>query len=230
MSENESKKPKIYAFCDGGCKWETVHKDDFDKSATWVKQFADGGVYQVATKNNYKIVSPVASNAYSCVVSLLFVKDGVLAEHTFTIAEYDEYRNYFYFEILSLTATATVLTVVYEINGNRYTETVEAETSISTIQNALSISGATAVYAFNPDASIVGVQGEKGDKGDTGATGATIVSTVLQGQDANGGNIYKQTFDNGATAEFTAPKGEAGDKGDTGAQGVSVVGAQVIKV
>ena len=42
-----------------------------------------------------------------------------------------------------------------------------------------------------------------------GATGAAIVSTTLQGQDANGGNIYQQTFDNGATATFTAPRGPA---------------------
>lgn len=46
-----------------------------------------------------------------------------------------------------------------------------------------------------------------------GATGAAIVNTVLQGQDAQGGNIYKQTFDNGSTATFTAPKGAKGDKG-----------------
>ncbi len=44
-----------------------------------------------------------------------------------------------------------------------------------------------------------------------GDTGAKIVSTVLQGQDANGGNVYLQTFDDGSTATFTAPKGERGD-------------------
>ena len=36
-----------------------------------------------------------------------------------------------------------------------------------------------------------------------------IVSTELIGQDENGGNIYQQTFGNGDTAEFTAPRGEA---------------------
>ena len=46
-----------------------------------------------------------------------------------------------------------------------------------------------------------------------GATGAKIVSTEFQGQDANGGNIYKQTFDNDYTAMFTAPKGAKGDSG-----------------
>lgn len=63
-----------------------------------------------------------------------------------------------------------------------------------------------------------GIQGEKGEKGEQGATGAKIVSTVLQGQDANGGNIYKQTFDNGLTAMFTAPKGAKGDTGSSGSE------------
>lgn len=55
-----------------------------------------------------------------------------------------------------------------------------------------------------------GDKGEKGDKGDKG-TGATVISTVLLGQDENGGNIYRQTFDDGSASEFVAPKGEKGD-------------------
>lgn len=54
---------------------------------------------------------------------------------------------------------------------------------------------------------LAGIKGDKGDKGDTGAR---LVSLVLQGQDANGGNIYLQTFEDGTTATFTAPKGDAG--------------------
>ena len=71
-------------------------------------------------------------------------------------------------------------------------------------------------------------------KGETGATGAKIIKTELIGQDANGGNIYKQTFDDGTTATFTAPKGAKGDKGDTGATGatgatgVSVTGIEEV--
>lgn len=44
----------------------------------------------------------------------------------------------------------------------------------------------------------------KGEKGDTGAR---IVETTYIGTDANGGNIYKQTFDDGNSTSFTAPKG-----------------------
>lgn len=43
-----------------------------------------------------------------------------------------------------------------------------------------------------------------------GKTGAKIIRTEYIGKDSDGGNIYKQTFDNGTTATFTAPKGGDG--------------------
>ena len=43
-----------------------------------------------------------------------------------------------------------------------------------------------------------------------GATGAKIVSTDLIGHTDGGDNIYQQTFDNGSTAKFIAPKGDRG--------------------
>ena len=49
-------------------------------------------------------------------------------------------------------------------------------------------------------------------KGDRGATGAKVVSTELIGQDANGGNVYEQTIDDGNVFTFTAPKGDTGAK------------------
>lgn len=45
-----------------------------------------------------------------------------------------------------------------------------------------------------------------------GKTGAKLVSRVLQGQDQDGGNIYLDTFDDGTTAYFTAPRGRTADK------------------
>jgi len=60
----------------------------------------------------------------------------------------------------------------------------------------------------------------KGETGATGATGAAIVSTELIGQDEQGSNIYRQTFDNGATAEFTALRGPQGEQGIQGVQGL----------
>ena len=67
----------------------------------------------------------------------------------------------------------------------------------------------------------VNIKGKDGKDGKDGVNGANIVSTVLQGQDANGGNIYKQTFSNGATANFTAPRGATGKTGAKGEKGDS---------
>ena len=71
-----------------------------------------------------------------------------------------------------------------------------------------------------------GEDGAQGEQGLRGYTGAKILSTEFVEQDENGGNVYKQTFDNGVTAEFTAPKGEKGDKGETGVAGAT--GAQIV--
>lgn len=55
---------------------------------------------------------------------------------------------------------------------------------------------------------LIGLKGEKGE------SGSKIVNTELIGQDENGGNIYKQTFDDGSTAQFVAPRGEQGERGE----------------
>lgn len=59
----------------------------------------------------------------------------------------------------------------------------------------------------------------KGDPGPVGPTGAKLVSMELTGQDADGGNVYLMTFDDGTTAEFVAPRGEPGTPGDKGEPG-----------
>lgn len=42
-----SNKPKIYANCKAGCLWETVHKDDFQRSAGFIRQnVTDNGSFK----------------------------------------------------------------------------------------------------------------------------------------------------------------------------------------
>lgn len=50
--------------------------------------------------------------------------------------------------------------------------------------------------------------------------GATITDTQFVGEDSKGGYVYKQTFSNGYTAEFTAPQGKQGIQGKQGEQGI----------
>lgn len=56
--------------------------------------------------------------------------------------------------------------------------------------------------------------------GEKGATGAKVVSTELTGTTADGGNIYTQTFDDGTTATFIAPKGDNGKDGYNPKRGI----------
>ena len=97
-------------------------------------------------------------------------------------------------------------------NGDWYIG--ETDTNVHA-QGPTGATGATGATGPQGPQGPTGPQGPKGDTGLTGpqgpqgATGAKLVSQVLQGQDANGGNIYLQTFDDGTTATFTAPKGSA---------------------
>lgn len=53
-------------------------------------------------------------------------------------------------------------------------------------------------------------KGANGTNGTNGTNGSKIVSTTLIGQDAQGGNIYRQSYDDGSTQNFVAPKGDDG--------------------
>ena len=64
-----------------------------------------------------------------------------------------------------------------------------------------------------------GDQGEQGPQGEQGDTGAKIISTEFIGTNDSGDNVYLQTFDNGVTNEFVAPKGDRGIQGERGEQG-----------
>ncbi len=71
-----------------------------------------------------------------------------------------------------------------------------------------------------------------------GPSGAKIVSTVKIGEDTDGGYKYRQTFDDGQTAEFTAPRGPAGTGNVSSVAGIEpdsdgnvplIVGADLIE-
>lgn len=202
-----SNKPKIYANCKAGCLWETVHKDDFDNAATWIKQYPDeSGVYELSPVNNYKIVSPSSSSKYTCAVSLVYASGTTTKTYTFTISEFDTYRDYFYFEILRLTTTASVITVVYEVNGNRYSETISGS-SLSIADAKLKITGATGVLLFNSDASIT-----------TTAGGSDI--DIVQETGTSETAVMSQKAVTDALADVgTGTKGDKGDTGDKGDKG-----------
>lgn len=220
-------KPRIYGTCPAGCLWETVHIDDFLRSASIVKQTEQAEGYVLEAGRTYKVRkrfdgATTWGFAFAIWYSYQVNSDGEIVTRTQSVdvelPETTKFDDYAKIKICGYTFNKT-LVIVYEFNGVRSEidvgafshEDDDGITLYGTIQDS------SEVFVYNEDATIYG------------ATGASIVSTVLKGQNANGDNIYEQTFDNGVTAGFVAPKGDTGDtgaqgeKGDTGAKVVSTV-------
>lgn len=147
-------KPRIYSFCDAGCKWEAVHKADFDRSASIVRETPDeNGTYKLNPFKVYKVNTGSTDGKYNAEFAL---QNG-LVDYWFTYDEFDEYRDYIIFEILSLSLNddSTVLTVVYEVNGNRYSDTYTDGSVFRLDEVELHILNATEVYVYNTNAEIL---------------------------------------------------------------------------
>lgn len=195
---------KIFASCKAGCLWETVHRSEFEKSASHIEQYPqEDGSYLLEVGKEYKIFAPKTADGTAFDCSLIIntqiygadVPTGIFASCN------DKYAKSFVFRLLEFISGVSA-TLIYELNGVRYSEVVSDETVARDFVNC-TLSGATKVLLYNADATITGKQGEKGDKGDTGAK---IVSNTYKGQDASGGYIYTLTFDDGSTYDFIIPK------------------------
>ena len=180
-----SNKPKIHAFCDAGCKWEVPHKDDFDRSATYVAQNIDAdGKCFLACNNEYKVFSAKDYSAgqnkngvydFACSIIVKYTDNGVEKTHEITFTNDNKYIDCFIFNWFNTEVYIgdnTRFDIIYEINGTRYTETITGTNiPIETLEPAqIYISGADKVLLFNPDARIL-VVGEKGEKGEKGGKG-----------------------------------------------------------
>lgn len=185
-----SNKPKIYGTCPAGCLWETVHKSDFLKSATFVEVAVVNGSCTVDGFGKYRIHSAQGETG-GYYAAKIYLMDGAWATPmaplaTFTV-EFDELRSYFDFELLAATVdddpttSVTDLKVVYEVNGDRKT----VYYSGSCAEPLLLITGADRVYRYN-DGTIEAVDGVSPTVEVTEIAGGHRVSIT----DANG----TQTF------------------------------------
>lgn len=159
-----SDRPKIHGFCAAGCKWETVHKDEFEKSATWIRQrFEDDGSLHFQTKKEYKIFAPKDTHGkFTCRLTWAVSVGGVRHEFVIDIPIGDIYADSFVFRPLAIASYTGGCSFTYDLAGVRYTEKQEFGDTleISGIANDLTVTGATEVFLYNADASI---KGENGD-------------------------------------------------------------------
>lgn len=168
-------KPKIYGTCPAGCLWETVHKEDFLKSAAYYElQPADDGFVYLEKKKLYKIFAPLKNGVFDCAVVCKFHDNNQNEDITFELdlPKDDQYAEYFTFRCLaqevlhSATDNSNFLTVVYEMNGVRYKlehGVANSEFMSQYTDCALyveSASGETRVVAFNEDATVKAEDGK----------------------------------------------------------------------
>lgn len=171
-----SNKPKIYATCKSGCEWETVHKDDFLRSASIVK-LAEGNTAYLCDDINatYKLVGAGSASAWI----MYNDADGEGYYAHISISAIDKYRNYATFQFLAVEKIPEdeiedgdpfTHNLVYELNG----EVVTKKTIMSSIDESsikLRLNGVGAIYLYNEQATITAKDGDKGEKGDKGDKG-----------------------------------------------------------
>lgn len=185
--------PKVYGFCDAGCKRQVTTYDEFKKSATFVSVPVTDGSCAVDGIGKYRIYSDYTLNIHNC---SLFLLDGAWVQannpiYTFSGIEADGYRGYFDFELLAVTSNGFGLTIVYEINGERDVKTVDNYSSCE--KPRLVINNAQKVLHFN-DGTIEGVDG---------------VSPTIEVTEIAGGHQVTITDANG-TQSFIVRDGEGG--------------------
>lgn len=186
-----SNKPKIYAPCKAGCNWETVHKSDFDASASHIKQnIGEDGICYLEKGKEYKIFAPKnTSGNFTCSLRFAYLSNNVEKTFTITDTNADEYAESFVFRLLAATATTSQIKLVYEIAGVRYSETISGSSLALATENALYVSGATNVLLYNADATIVAKDGETPFIGENGNWWIGDIDTGVKAGGSGGGSV-----------------------------------------
>lgn len=146
-------KPKIYGYCPAGCKWETVHRDEFLRSASHIGLTPnEDGSYHLEQGKEYKIFAEKDSaNNFTCSVELV-QSDGKSYSIDLSQNE-DKYAESFTFRLLEVIEHSTSgnqLSIVYELAGARYATGMIGLFNSATIR----VTGATSVCLYNADATV----------------------------------------------------------------------------
>lgn len=147
-----SNKPKIYGTCKAGCQWETVHKDDFEKSASHIVQYPqEDGSYLLEIGKEYKIFAPKTADgtAFDCVLK---INEGTDYEANLETPCNDTFADSFVFKALGFKSDGEYF--IYEYSGIRYI--VKSVLGLEKFK----VSGATKVLLYNADATITAENGK----------------------------------------------------------------------
>lgn len=148
-----SNKPKIYANCKSGCAWETVHRSEFEQSASHILQYPnEDGSYTLEIGKEYKIFANHNETAFEAELKLLRILNNN-SRYFMPIAtpRNDEYADFFVFKLLQVNGDC----MVYELGGVRYKYKIETSSLYEVISAVGIVSNATKVLLYNADAEIV---------------------------------------------------------------------------
>ena len=141
--------PKVWGHCDAGCKREVVTREEFLNSFSLVKLYANlDGKWYLETGKQYKAKSNTLS---SIVIAYKYNKSGAETIHRFAIPTNDKYAKSVVFTLLEASVDTNGLTLVYEIAGTRYTETITGINITLIDENYLYIANADSVYLYNDE-------------------------------------------------------------------------------
>jgi hypothetical protein len=198
-----SNKPSIYATCKAGCQWETVHKDDFLRSASIAEVPLNGAtsyLIEVGKKYQFELVDGV--NAYTDILKIKHDFNETLI--AFQDEGVDKYKKRHTIEVVAVVPNDDVITLAYDIDGHRETYDVTGANAIREITNgnySFTLLNVKKLYVCNTDATL----------------------TAEPPQIGENGNWYIGDEDTGVSARGikgeTGPQGPQGPQGATGPQG-----------
>lgn len=163
-----SELPKIYANCKAGCLWETVHKSEFEKSASLARQYAENGRYKIEVGKEYKAVcEQTGLSTFTAYLPFVFAYNETGLEFTEDIlsnpANPDTYSNSFTLKILDWRDIDDTdqSEVIYEYCGVRYSHTMTNNSSvIKWFPDAIYLTFDGELFIYNADATITAKDGK----------------------------------------------------------------------
>lgn len=214
---------KIFGTCKAGCQWETVHRSEFEKSASHILQYPqEDGSYRLEIGKEYKAIDTthLTVDVFSAKLSVdILMKSG--AKETLYILDEpsnpDTFSKSFTFKILGTEAEA----IIYEFCGVRYSYNKSGMITIG----AVKLEWGGELYLYNADATIKAENGksayeiavEKGYEGTEeewiesithGADGTSVtIKSVSESTEDGAENVI--TFSDGKT--LTVRNGHKGE-------------------
>ena len=155
-------KPKVYGFCDAGCKWRVPHYSEFETSAAFIPLVAnEDGDFILEIGKTYKIKNANASGELGFTVGIYeSATDSYCGNVALT---YDKYANGVSLRILEvkpIDSDGFILGLLsYEQDGTRHTEQQISASAITSTFYA-KVSGATDCCLYNEYAQAKAKDGE----------------------------------------------------------------------